>query len=374
MSEEPRAGSYFNNAGTSWPKPPGVAEAMQQAIELGPWETAEAVEQARASVAAFFGMPSPERFVFTSGCTAALQLALHGTTWRAGDAVITSAFEHEALAGPVRALVRNCGVEHFVAPRSEQGPIDLNAVGRRLEQGGVRLVAVTHAGNVTGDLLPVAGLVQLAHAHGALVLLDAAQTAGLIPLEIDPLGVDAVAFAGHKGLLGPAGVGGLWVGPGLRMGVVTGSCAESEACEADPPPSWCEAGTANAPAIAGLAASLAWIEETGLAGLRMAQVRSMTALLAGLGEIEGLRVLGQGPALRRTNVVSVVSDRLAPVEIERRLREEHGLHARAGEHCAPMAHEALGTSRDGTLRLSLGPCHEQADLDRLLAALEAIVG
>lgn len=374
MSPRPEAGSYFNNAGTSWPKAPGVAEAMQGSLSLGPWETAQAVERSRDSVAAFFGLPSPERFLFTSGGTAALQLAVQGTTWTSGDAVITSALEHEALAGPVRALVRNCGIEHVVAPRSADGPIDLDAVEKRLARGGVRLVAVTHASNVTGEILPLGELVPMAHAHGARVLLDAAQTAGLLPLDVTALGVDAFAFTGHKALLGPAGLGGLWVGPGLRMGLVTGSCTESEACVADPPLSWCEVGSANAAAIAGLAASLAWIEQQGLDALRERQVALTTALLNGLAGIDGLRVLGGGAPTNRSHALSVVARATAPVELERRLADEHGLRCRAGEHCAPLAHEALGTREGGTLRISLGPWHEADDVDRLLSALKTVLG
>lgn len=370
MSERP-AGDWLNEAGTSWPKPPEVLAAAREALELAPWECAELVERARDRVAAFLGLPSPERFVFTPSCTSALALVIHGLAWRAGEALVTSALEHEAVAAPARALARSPGVEHALVPRAADGPFDLAAFEQRLQRGGVRLVAVSHASNVTGELLPVGRIARLAQAHGAFVLLDAAQTAGVLPIDAAALGVDALAFAGHKGPRAPAGVGGLWVGPGPRLGLAAGSCADTGACEADPPPSWCEVGSAVVPAIAGLEAGLGWLEGRGLAAIAARRDTLLTRLLEGLAAIEGLRVLPSGPPGARTGALSVVPKRLRAVELERRLREAHGLHARGGEHCAPMALEALGARDGGTLRLSLGPQHDEASVDRLLDALAA---
>ena len=362
-------GAWLNEAGTSWPKPPEVLDAAREALELAPWESAELVERARGRAAAFLSLPSPERLVFTPSCTAALALAIHGLAWREGDALVTSAMEHEAVAAPARALARSAGVQHALIPRAADGPFDLAALERRLDRGGVRLVAVSHASNVTGELLPIERIVELAHAHGAFVLLDAAQTVGVLPVDAAALGVDALAFAGHKGPRAPTGVGGLWVGPGPRLGLAAGSCADTEACPADPAPSWCEVGSAVVPAIAGLEAGLAWIEEQGLGEIAARRDALVTRLLEGLEAVDGLRVVAAAPAGRRTGALSVVAEGLRAVELERRLREEHGLHARGGEHCAPMALDSLDLRDSGTLRVSLGPLHEEASVDRLLDAL-----
>ncbi|MFT5585268.1 MAG: selenocysteine lyase/cysteine desulfurase [Cognaticolwellia sp.] len=274
---------------------------------------------------------------------------------------MSSQMEHHAL---VRPLAKLKGVETLHLPRGQAGPIDLNQVEAELKAGGVRLVAVSMASNVSGELLPWRELIDLSHQHGALCLLDGAQVAGWHPLDLVELEVDLFAFAGHKGPQGPSGVGGLYVREGLLMDTPGASCGlDSSSCESGP--SYCDTGSVNLPALCGLAAGLAWMEqEQPLARV----MQAMDALRKGLSELPGVRVLGGTPGVP---TCSVVLESLSPGDAARELRAA-GIVASGGVQCAPMAHQALGTDPNGTLRLSLGPKQGMAEVRALLSALERL--
>lgn len=371
---------YANNAGTSWPKPDAVYEAAREALAAPPPRWSQLFEDSRAGIARALGIPDPAELLLTPGCTAALALSIGDLPWESGDVVLTSALEHHALARPVQKLVWERGVVHELAPRSEDGPIDLERVRDILAAGRVRLIAFTAASNVTGELLPVRELIALAHAHGALALVDAAQVVGVVPFgvgeapaDLDPddlsdlrgLGADLVAVAGHKGALGPLGIGGLWA----RRGVVFTS--PSAACEVGagprescaPRPGFCDVGSTNLAGAAGLAAGLRWLREEG-----GGEPRALATTLANaLRERAGCRVLG-GTGLR-TATLSLEVDRLDLHQAEAQFAEA-GIVVRAGQHCAPLALEALGAPR-GTLRVSFGPFNTPGDVAQILAAIDA---
>ena len=184
---------YLNNAGTSWPKPPEVAAAVERVLAEPPPATAGVLEEATCDVASFLGIAEPARLLFTTGCTAALALAFDDLEWQPDDVIVTSSMEHHALIRPVDRLVRTAGVRHHAVPRGSDGPICLERLETRLAAGGVRLVAITMAANVTGEILPVREIVEFAHAHGALVLIDAAQTAGIVRVDVECIGADMLA-------------------------------------------------------------------------------------------------------------------------------------------------------------------------------------
>mmetsp|Transcript_31860 Transcript_31860/g.101497 ORF Transcript_31860/g.101497 Transcript_31860/m.101497 type:complete len:361 (+) Transcript_31860:3-1085(+) len=257
-----RALIYANHAGTSWPKPPGVAEAMLDALEASPVDTGDIYADAHSTIATFFGLPSPSRLVLTTSCTGALQVAINDLKFAAGDIVITSGFEHHALSRAVSRLAWDRGIEHVVCPPDEisdegtgGGPLDLDFLEKALEagEGKVRLVAITGASNVTGEVMPIERVVELAHAKGALVLLDAAQVAGLIPLHVAELGVDIFVLAGHKAALGPLGIGAFWAAPHVTFVCPAATCemaskVGSGGIGPSTFPSFCDVGSVNLPA------------------------------------------------------------------------------------------------------------------------------
>ncbi|MCB9876499.1 MAG: aminotransferase class V-fold PLP-dependent enzyme [Planctomycetes bacterium] len=361
---------YANQAGTSWPKPPGVVEAVQHALGAAPTGNAARFRAAHARVARFFDLPAAERLLFAPSCTAALAVLLGDFAWREGDRVLTSSLEHHALLRPLQKLTWERGVAHSSAPYRPGAPLDLDWIEGELRRGGVRMVACTGASNVTGELLPIAELVRLAHAHGALVLLDAAQTAGLLPLGVAALGVDLLAFAGHKALHGPLGIGGLWAAPHVPFVCPSASCevGGDAGARPSPYPGFCDVGSVNLPAMHGLAAAMDWLDGLDTAQ-RESPMRLAAALREGCRQRPSCRVLGgDGP---HTATVSMVVDGL-PLDRAQQHFVEHGLVVRVGQHCAPSALRATGAV-EGCLRLSFGVTNRDDDVTAALAALDAAV-
>lgn len=351
---------YHNHAGTSWPKPNAVLQAAERATMASPAEWGTLFEDAHQGVARAFGV-APERMLITPSCTQALSVAVADLPWVEGDRVLSSQMEHHAL---VRPLAKLQGVETLHLPRGQAGPIDLNQVEEQLKAGGVRLVAMSMACNVTGELLPWGELVELSHKYGALCLLDGAQVAGWHPLDLMALGVDLFAFAGHKGPQGPSGAGGLYVREGLVMDTPGARCG-LDSC--DDGPSYCDTGSVNLPALCGLAAGLAWMtREQPLDAV----LSAMFALREGLMQVDGVQVLGTGPGVP---TCSLVLQGMTAGEASAKLRSD-GVVASGGIQCAPLAHEALGTDPDGTLRLSLGPRQGVAEAEALLSAVQGLAG
>lgn len=351
---------YHNHAGTSWPKPNAVLQAAERATMASPAEWGSLFEDAHRGVARAFGV-APERMLITPSCTQALAVAIADLPWVEGDRVLSSQMEHHAL---VRPLAKLQGVETLHLPRGQAGPIDLNQVEEQLKAGGVRLMAMSMASNVTGELLPWKELVELSHAHGATCLLDGAQVAGWHPLDLLELGVDLFAFAGHKGPQGPSGAGGLYVRDGLVMDTPGARCG-LDSC--DDGPSYCDTGSVNLPALCGLAAGLAWMaREQPLEGA----LAALLLLREGLMQIDGVQVLGTVPGVP---TCSLVLQGMTAGEAAAKLRST-GFVASGGIQCAPMAHEALGTDPDGTLRLSVGPTQGVPEAAALLSAVQGLAG
>ena len=214
---------YLNNSATTWPKPEAVYDAVNETMrsfgslkrECG--EGSSLVEDARFAVAKLIGAPDPQRVILTPGCTYALNLAILGLDWQPNDVVVMSSWEHHAVSRPVRRLVTDSGAELQVIPPASDGPFDLERLEEVLSGGRVRLVICMMASNVTGELFPVESICRLCRDHGALSLIDAAQTAGVCPVDVKSIGCDMLSVAGHKGLFGPTGVGGLWVSPDVQL-------------------------------------------------------------------------------------------------------------------------------------------------------------
>jgi cysteine desulfurase family protein len=379
---------YFDNAATSWPKPSGVAEAMVQFLnEVGAnpgrsghrlsVEAARVVYRARLAVAELFHAPDPLRVVFGPNVTWALNLALHGLL-RSGDHVITSSMEHNSMMRPLRALERQ-GVELTVVPCSPEGVLDPADVAAAIGPH-TAMVALDHGSNVVGTLLPVAEVGALCRRRGLLFLVDAAQTGGAYPIDVQADAIDLLAFTGHKALYGPMGTGGLIVGrrvdptemaPLVRGG--TGSRSEFEE-HPDFLPDLGESGTPNAVGLAGLEAGVRWVLERGVDAIRAHEVEVTQHLIGGLSALPEVTLYGPRDAELQTATVSFTLDGLSPSDVGLRLDEEYGILCRVGLHCAPSAHRTLGTFPEGTVRFGLGAMNTLAEVDRALVAVGALAG
>ncbi|MFH7326510.1 aminotransferase class V-fold PLP-dependent enzyme [Desulfurivibrio sp. C05AmB] len=370
---------YFDNAATSFPKPPEVLEVLSRLpreIALSPGRAAHRyslaagreIFAARELLAEFFGCADSSRVIFTANVTEALNLGIFGLLG-SGDHVITTGLEHNSVMRPLRYLESRGEIAISLLPVSAGGEIDPAAIDR-LRRPNTRLIIINHASNVCGTIAPLAEIA--ARKGQARLLVDAAQSAGHLPLAVDEAGIDLLAFTGHKGLFGPTGSGGFVMAADLplrplRMGG-TGSNSEQEN-QPDFAPDCYEAGTPNTLGIAALAAGIRFINRVGLAAIARHEQDLTDRLLVGLAAISGITLYGPPRELPRCPVVSLRLAGCAVSELALRLEREFGIMARAGLHCAPAAHRSLGTFPEGTLRLSLSWFNSREEVDSCLAAL-----
>jgi selenocysteine lyase/cysteine desulfurase len=320
------------------------------------------------------GIPGdPGRVAFMFNATHALNTALWGTL-RQGDIVVTTAYDHNAVLRPVHQLAKERGVTVRMLPGAPDGSINLDEARAALQ--GARLLVINAVSNVLGTPLPVAELTDIAHTAGALVLVDAAQSAGHMRVEVGKDNVDMVAITGHKGLLGPQGTGALWVKEGIDIDPLMRGGTGGDSMLREMPnayPDHLEAGTANAPGIAGLLAGIEWIKIRGVESLHEHGAQLKMRLREGFAAIPGVRVLSPGCA-GGVAIVTIVSDRIDVPTLASRLDREHGVLTRPGLHCAPEAHRILGTDQTGAVRFSLGWSTTQADVDLAVDAVAQVVG
>ena len=367
---------YLDHAASSFPKAPGVIDAVGAYLSLpagspgraGYGTTVEAsrvIFAARESVAALFGVRDSRRIIFTSGATESLNIVINGLL-RPGDVVVTTRMEHNSVVRPLVRLSRERGVKVRVLT-SDPAPEEFS---------GARLAVVCHGSNVTGELAPVERITDLAHRAGALVLLDAAQTAGTLPLNLPELGVDAMACSGHKGLLGPQGTGVLYLREGMQLPEPlkvggTGSRSESE-LQPEFLPDRYESGTANGPGIAGLGAAVEFLRRYGVERIADHIVSLGERFPEGESSIAAVRLFGPKAARDRLGTFSLVIPGRDNARVALQLEQRYGIAVRAGLHCAPWAHRAIGTFPQGTIRVSLGHSTTAAEVDTVIAAFREI--
>lgn len=376
---------YLDNAATSWPKPPGVAQAMVRFMnETGAnpgrsghrlsVEAARVVYATREALVDLFGAPDPLRVIFGLNVTDSLNLALHGLL-RSGDHVITSSMEHNSVMRPLRELEKT-GVQVTCLPCAADGSLDPAGLETAIRPQ-TRLLVLNHASNVCGTILPVRQAGLIARQHNLLLLVDAAQTAGVLPIHMEHDAIDLLAFTGHKSLYGPMGTGGLILGSRvnpeelrpLRQGG-TGSRSEHEQ-QPDFLPDRFESGTPNAVGLAGLLAALEWLQSQGPA-LRQQEEQLCRQMLAGLGEIPGVVMYGPQRADLQTATVAFNIRGLEPSTVGLRLDEEFNILCRVGLHCAPAAHRSLGTFPRGCVRFGLGAFNTLDDVELALKAVRQL--
>lgn len=376
---------YMDNAATSYPKPGAVMEAMQGfSYHIGgnpgrsghrlSRKSGEVVYETRALLGELFNIADPLQIAFTLNATMAINLALGGLL-KPGDHVITSGVEHNSLARPLRHLETR-GIRLTRLPcRPPTFQLDLDELQGAIQED-TRLIALLHGSNVTGTIFPLEEIGEVARRHGLWFLVDAAQTAGAYPIDVQEAGVHLLAFTGHKALLGPQGTGGLYVDPRLKLEPVirggTGSLSEKDRQPVFMPDAL-ESGTPNALGLAGLGAGVRYVLEEGVNRIRQKEMGLVTRLLEGLKGIPGIKIYGEEVPARRVPLVSFRVEGFSSSTVGEGLDEEYDIMTRVGLHCSPWAHQSLGTFPEGTVRVSLGYLNRDEEIDYLLSSLNKMV-
>lgn len=375
---------YLDNAATSFPKPEPVYTFMDQFFRragVNPGrsgydlciEAGQLVEDTRRALTRFFGGTDPNRLVFSHNSTDALNLALFGTLAR-GDHAITTTVEHNSVLRPLYHLARDLGVEVDHVPCDARGFVDPDEVRTRFRPN-TRVVAINHASNVIGTVQPVAAIGRLCRERNALLIVDASQTAGKLPIDVAAMEIDVLAFTGHKSLLGPTGIGGMYVREGveIRQTRAGGTGVRSAVRHhLEEYPYRLEYGTPNLLGIAGLHAGLEWLSAHGVAAVHDHEMRLATRLRDGLRGMEGVSLLCQDDLRDHIAVLAFRVAGMDPLDVGMMLDVDFNTACRTGLQCAPLLHEQLGTAPHGAVRFSIGPFNTDADIDAAVAAVHEI--
>lgn len=375
---------YLNNAATSWPKPEVVYRVADKYLRSpsgtpgrvsheGDLAVGRSLLETRELLAALFGTEKPENIVFTANATEGLNLVIMGLL-EPGDHVVASSMEHNSVARPLYALQEK-GVEVSVVECGSDGALDPDAVKRAIT-ARTKLICLTHASNVTGTIMPIDSVGLIAKEHGAYFLVDAAQTAGEIPINVERSYIDFLVFTGHKGLFGPPGTGGVYLRrPEVVRPLKYGGTGSRSELLIQPQilPDRFESGTLNFPGIAGLGAGVKFILKTGLDVIRKHNQELTAMLLDGLKTIPGVITYGPNDVAGRVPVISINIKGVSPGEAGTWLAHRYGVVTRSGLHCAPLAHKTIGTLKTGTLRLSMSFFNTSDDVDLALKALRELV-
>lgn len=367
---------YLNHAGTSWPKPSSVSAAVRDALQTHPIEWPARFEDAHRAVSRFFGVADPDQLLLTPGCTSSLSTAIASVDLPAQCRVLTSHWEHHALQGPLRKLIDN-GVPIDAVPAGHDFPIDLAALEQSLAANDVGLVAITAACNVTGEMLPIETVIELAHRYDAMVLIDAAQIVGWVDLKLDSLGADLVAFGGHKGLQATWGIGGLYVASSARLKCATAECAIPNNASGTTgqrwgnKPGYCDVGSVDQFSLAGLEAAVRLLEKTSrLEDLNVARTQTRR-LRETLSRDRRVTIYGSTEDTRRLPTVAFAIEGETSGQSAERLRQL-GLIVGSGLQCSPISHETLGTSTTGLVRISVGVRQPERDIEIALERLTSL--
>ncbi len=373
---------YLDNAATTLHKPPEVAQAVLEAMgTLGnaargahgrALDAARQIYDTRAALARFFGCPDPNRVIFTANSTEALNIAIFGTLRRGGH-VISTDLEHNSVLRPLYALQEQ-GLQVDFVPADRQGRVDYGDF-ERLIRPDTRAIVCTHGSNLTGELLDIARIGAIARAHGLLLIVDASQTAGSVPIDMTAMGIDILCFTGHKGLFGPQGTGGLCMAPGVEVepwkrggsGVHTYDPGQPRAY-----PTRLEAGTLNGHGIAGLRAGLAFVNGIGVERIGAYESELARRFYDGVSKIDGVTVYGAFDHRPRCPIVTLNIRDWDSGAVADALGEEFDIAVRAGAHCAPRMHRALGTVEQGAVRFSFSWFNAAEEVDAAIGAVDAL--
>lgn len=373
---------YFDNAATTLQKPERVAQAVMEAMGTfgnpgrGVHEPAMAASRAifdtRCALTQLFHAENPARIAFTANSTEALNIAIKGIL-NPGDHVITTAMEHNSVLRPLYELERQ-GVSLTTLPADRRGRVAYSDFEAAV-QSNTRAIVCTHGSNLTGNLLDIGKIGAIAKAHGLSLIVDASQTAGVFPIDVQEMGIDILCFTGHKGLLGPQGTGGLYVREGVNVRpLLTGGSGVQSHSKTHPAqmPTALEAGTLNAHGLAGLNAGVRYLLETGIDIVRQKELDLMWAFYEGVKEIPGITVYGDFSQRERCPIVSLNVRDYDSSQVSDALFSQYGIATRPGAHCAPLMHDALGTGQRGAVRFSFSHYNTMEEINFVVSALREI--
>lgn len=374
---------YLDNGATSFPKPEEVYQAMDRFMRNSganpgrsghrmALEAGRSIYETREKLTQLFNIDNVMNIIFTSNATESLNLAIKGLL-RRGDHVITSSMEHNSMIRPIKTLERQ-GIRNTIVQCDHEGKLDPEEVKRAIMKG-TKLIAITHASNVTGTLMPIEEIGLIAKENGIPFLVDAAQTAGIYDIDVKKFNISLLAFPGHKGLLGPQGTGGLYISEDINIKQMkeggTGSSSES-LLQPEIIPDRYESGTPNSPGIVGLGAGVDYILKTGIENIRRHEQELTKYMLEGLMEISSMKIYGPKDEKKQGAVISLNIGNEDSSEISYILDKVFNIGTRPGLHCAPLAHRTIGTLEQGTVRFSIGPFNTKEHIDKALDALREI--
>jgi cysteine desulfurase/selenocysteine lyase len=374
---------YLDNAATSWPKPPQVIQAMTDILKRGcanpgrsahamARQTEDAVLNVREAVAKFFNIKDPLRVAFMPNTTYALNAAIYGVITE-GSVVATTAMEHNSMLRPLKTLESRGIIGLETVEPDRYGRISVQSIKKVLRKG-IDLFCMTVSSNVTGAIMPVTEAGRICRELGITFLVDAAQGAGVIPIDVERMNIDMLAFPGHKGLLGPQGTAGLYVREGIKIKPFiqggTGSFSD-RLFQPEVFPDILESGTLNVPGIVGLGKGISFISETGIENIRLKKKKLLTMLFEALSKEENITVFSPGPE-QNSGIFAFLVHHMDSSEVSYILDRKFGICTRSGFHCAPLAHRALGTSDSGLVRISPGYFNDETEIELTIEAIRSI--
>ena len=374
---------YLDNAATTIHKPEGVAQAMVQALSsLGnsgrgaheaTLDASRIIYGTREKLARLFGIKDPMRIAFTCNATESLNIAINGL-FEKGDHVITTMCEHNSVLRPLYRLEEN-GVELSILPADSKGVLMYGEL-EQLIQKNTRAIVITHASNLSGNVTDLGRVSAIAQKYKLLLVVDAYQCAGCIPIDVEKMGIDVLCFTGHKGLMGPQGTGGIYVREGLKIRPLKVGGSGVHSYDREHPkemPTALEAGTLNGTGIAGLFSSLDFILDTGVEAIHKKEMKLAKRFFDGIKDLPEVTVYGDWQNSERTAIVSVNLGTEESGQVSDWLWEDYGIAVRAGAHCAPLMHKALGTEKQGAVRFSFSYFNTEEEVDIAIQALKEIL-
>ena len=373
---------YLDSSATSFLKPPQVAEAVFRSFNtIGnagrgahapTLNASRLIYDTREKLAALFGTPDPSRIAFTCNATEALNIAIHGAI-HPGEHVITTACEHNSVLRPLY-LKEKEGTELTIIPADKKGHIRYDLLESSVKSNTSAIV-LTHASNLSGNVTDLAFVANFAKKHGLLLIVDASQTAGSLPINVVKMGIDILCFTGHKGLFGPQGTGGLYVREGLTLSPLKSGGSGIHSFDRQHPtdmPTALEAGTLNGHGIAGLNAGLDYILSTGVKNIHAKEISLARRFVNGISDISDLKLYGDIDAPLRTPIISLNIGNMSSASVSDILWEDYEICVRAGAHCAPLMHKTFGTEKQGAVRFSFSCFNTEAEIDTAIQAMHEI--
>lgn len=373
---------YLDNAATTMQKPEEVIEAVVQAMHSmgnagrgahsASLEASRTIYDTRELLCRFFGGTDPRRLVFTSNSTESLNIAIKGL-FEPGDHVITTMLEHNSVLRPLYEMEKR-GVELTIIPADKKGVIDYNDIEKAIRPN-TKAVVCTHGSNLTGNLVDIERIGKITRKNGLLLVVDASQTAGVFPIDVEKMQIDVLCFTGHKGLLGPQGTGGMYVREGIQIRPLKSGGSGVQTYRKSHPaemPTALEAGTMNGHGIAGLHAAVEYIQRTGIDQIRKREQECMKRFYEGVIQVPGVKVYGDFDDMNRCAIVSLNIGDYDSSEVSDELLTEYRISTRPGAHCAPLMHEALGTVEQGAVRFSFSHFTTDEEVDTAIKAIREL--